>query len=367
MAIDRPKILTAITVPSGGWGLRFTVSDSGSLDTALDATISAGTYYVSWDGQSDDLLYEVSLQMKAAITAGPGGVRYPFVSLTSDNKVKFWFSGSGFTGAPGQDVEINWSHANTNANLAAALGFKTSADDQSTGADNPTFTADYAHGYGWYASEDGWLESLLVEDSSVTVAPQAVSYAGRVSTQQLAEQWRNELTLAFLTRAKTYSREVGYGSTPVNPYTRNAALECWWEEAKKGVRFRVYRDGRNDTTAAAEQGTATSDNTTTVTDSNKSLATDPQRYLHALYQGTSEDDADVRFRIASHTATVYTAPNAQASGATWDAGASSVYYLIDQWYETYVVDVSSMREFAPEEIPNIDKYRITIPMLRYVA
>lgn len=369
MAIDRPKILTRVTVPTGGWGLRFTVSISGSLDTALDATVAAGNYFVAWDMQSDDLIYQLMVAMNAAIDSGmPPGSKYILSWLDSDNKVNIGFTGSAFQGSPGQDVAINWSHANTNANLAAALGFDTSGDDTSTGSNDATFTADYPHAYGWYASEDGWLESMRIEDSSSAKSMQVRSLSGRVSTQYLAEYFGNSLNLSFVPRANTFSNGVAYGVSPVYPYARNVPLECWWEEARKGVEFRVYRDGRNDTTAAVTAGVATGATVGSVTDSSKSFATDPQRHKGGLFVGVAETvDWPSRFYISSHTATQLVAPNsAPWSGGTY-TDATEVYSIVDQFYRTYVVDIDAMREFEPNEIPLIDRFSVSIPMMRYVA
>ena len=256
MPIPWPKILTAVTVPSGGWDLNFVVSKAGSLDTALTATVAAGTYYLAWDYQSDCLLYALNKAVVDALIADgmPNDQRPVNVYLDEDNKVNIHFCGDGFAGTE-NDVELTWS--TSDSDLAAALGFDA-ADVQITDTDQPTFTADWQHGYGWYATEDGQLGSLLVEDHRVTQTSQVISYAGWVASQQIGERYINELSLQWLTRGQTHTRGIAYGAASLHPYERNEGLEAWWNEAAMGTQFRVYRDGRNRyTDGAIDRGLAT--------------------------------------------------------------------------------------------------------------
>lgn len=374
MAIWQPKILTAVTVPSGGWDLDFIISDAATLDTSLTATIPAGTYFVAGDNQSDDLLFQVMEQMRAAILAGPGASnRFIYCGFDYDTKpykVKFWFNGSLFVDSAGHenDVELTWTTSHTD--LAAALGFKTDADDQDTGTDNPTFTADYPHAWGWYATEDGQLEELPVEDRNEVEFAQATTFAGQVKTVQYAERYKSEMVLSYLTRAQTHSRGVAYGAVPVYPYNYNEPLECWWEAAKGGTRFRVYRTERYGSDSPTEIGINDAASSSVLRDSGKSWDVDPQSYKGMVVDfetNPTNGTADARFYISSHTAIILNSPNPNPTDSSWDPGASKTIYIQPNTYETYVVDLARMREWAPEELGQIDKYRVTIPLKRYVA
>lgn len=370
MGYPRPKILTEITVPSGGWDLDFIVSVAGSLDTPLTATIPAGTYFISWDAQADDLLWEVAYRLRASIiSAGIGAGRFPYVALDSDHKVVISFRGTGFDGAPTNDVEITWT--TSNADLAAALGFDSTTDDQSLGVDRPEFTADYQHAFGWYADADGQLASLLTEDVPIVTTPQAVSYTGQSMAQYLGERYTNELALQWLPRALTHSRGIGYGASPLAPYQRNKGLQSWWEEAKLGRRFRVYRDGRTDDGAPVDRMESTTSDNASVTDAAKSMQTDPAEHLGRLLlvldQASGAGLQPRRFRITTQTATAVTSPQNSPDGQIWiyATATDKTCLILDQRYETYVVDLTSMSSFAPIERPTVDYYDITIPLLRY--
>ena len=380
MQYPRPKILTAVTVPSTGWTLKFTVSVAASLDAEVTATIAAGTYYVAWDGQSDDLLFALSAAMRAALVDGGLGTnRYPYARLNDENKVEIYFDGANFDGTllgggPDTDADdsLDWDDAGTSSDLAAALGFSDASADSSTATAYPLFTGDYQHAYGWYADDDGQLASLLVEDSQIIETPQAIAYGGQVKQQQLGSRFTNELQLKWLSRAQTHSRGVGYGVAPVHPYTRNVALDCWWQAARLGTRFRVYREGRNEFSTPIDIGATTAADTTTVTDSAKAFVVSPQehagRLLHIRERfGNRTDDAG-RFLVSSHTATVFTSPAAAPDGQNWeDVSGTQTYYVLDQLYRTYVLDLDKFKKFSPLELPAIDQYEINIPLLRYVA
>lgn len=371
MGIVRPKILSVVTVPSGGWDLDFTVSVAGSLDTPLTATIPAGNYFISWDAQSDDLLHAVTTQIRAAIVAGPGGTnRFPYVGLNTAQKVVFFFGGSNFTGAPKQDVALNWT--TSAAGLASALGVNASADDTSTGVNNPSFTMDYQHAYAWYSTEDGQLESIQREDINENLAEQAVTYGGQVKTVRYADRYTNTLKLNWVAHTSMWSGGVQYGSASY-PYTYNVPLECWWYEARQGKRFRVYRNDTLTYGAAGsrflEKGTNEVASTTQLQDSGKTWPQNPQQYTgqHVLfYHQVNSGGIMARARISSHTGTVLTLPTS-AGGTTWDETSGEGFTITEGKYGTYVLDHEKMSMFEPNEIPNIDRYGIEIPMRKYVA
>lgn len=371
MPIPWPKILTAVTVPSGGWDIDFNVTDSTKYDTAIEVTIPAGTYYLAWDYQSDCLLYQLELQLLTELSAVmPADQARAKVYLDSSNRVNIQFVGTGYTGTQNQ---VQLVATTSSSDAIKALGFSASADPE-VASDYPTLTADYQHAYGWYAAEDGQLKSLMSEDESITTTPQSVSYSGHVQSQQIGERYINELMLQRLSRDQTRSRRVGYGDTPVHPYSRNKGLECWWREARTGTRFRVYRDGRNrHTNGAIDRGVfpAATGGSGTYTDAARSWAVDPQEHKGLLCEteaggttgGNDSIAAPHRFLINSNTDDDLVSANAiSVLGYT---EADTAYYVLDQRYETYVVDLQQMTSFSPVEQDQLDRYDIEIPLLRY--
>lgn len=361
MPIPRPKILTPVTFDSQV-SFNFTISFLGSLDTNLNANVAAGTYYIAWDGQDDDLIYALHAAMCTVLFIGPQF--HPCIYLNSENKVVIWFNGDHYVDSSGWENDIRIRPDASSSELMRALGFDENRDTTSTTVDKPSFTGDYQHGYGWYANTDGQLSSLLVEDRNLTVTPQAVSLSGRVTSQNIGQRFTNRIDLEWLDRGQTFSRAVGYGETPVEPYDWNKPLECWWEHAREGTEFRVYREGRNSVDVFTETGASTAGSSSNITDANKTWQTDPQEYKDLLVTSTESEGAPSRVRIVSHTDTVLTPPNTNPTTRSYaDTGES--YYILDQRYETYVVDLDSMSEFNPGEHEREDFYRITIPLLRY--
>ena len=360
---SRPKILTAVTVPSGGWDIDFTISD-GVSPQALTATISAGTYFVAWDAQSDDLLFEVATQMRAAIVGGGlGASRGVYVSLNEAHKVEIHFIGANFAGSPNNEVELNWT--TSNADLIKALGVDGTADDTSTGTDNPIFTLDRQHGYGWYSTEDGQLEAYPREDFNEATRTQSRALDGSVKTVLWASRYDAQATFGFLTAQNTWTQGKGYGDAPVYPYEYNQGLEAWWEAVKDGTQFRFYE---RDTPAAravdgVEHGVNDLNSSTSLRDSGKSWQDNIWQNMLVVFDRTST--RTYRLFINSNdtnTLTVATEPN----GFGWDTSASAPFTIYDARYQTYVIDDPQARRFEPTEIPNLNRYQIDIPMLRYV-
>lgn len=362
MSRERPKILTAVTVPTGGWDLDFTISLAASLDTPLTATVAAGTYFVAWDAQDDDLLYTLNAAMEAQL--GVNGDCNVYID--SDRKVRIKFS--GFVDSVGweNDVEINWT--TSDAGLAQALGADYSADWTSTGTDNPTWTADYQHAYGWYATEDGQLEFKPTEDFCEAVTAHARALDGTTYGQLLGNRYTSELSLGFLTEAQTWSDGVEYGSAAVYPYAQNVPLECWWHAIKDGTRFRVYRHDERDYPAdsVAEHGTNETASNVFLEDTTRSWPIDPHKFksMHVVFD---TEMGTKRFFINSHNTTRLLSANTGPYAAGWDSTGSVGFDVVDMKYDTYVIDAGEMSVFAPSEIPNVNRYNITIPLLRYVA
>jgi len=366
MSIPRPKLLSVLTVPAGGWDLRLEITDAGQFDTDVDITIPAGDYFMSADNQSDDFLRAIMLAAYTdldALAAGGGKDNYngsdangkPLLTIDSSHKVKIEVGN-------GEEMRIDWTVFD-GASIAAVLGFSSAAAlDLDSGV-----TGGYQHAYGWYADEDGLLISDLAEDAAVLHATQSVAPAGPVTTQYIATRYRNMIRLQFLPRLKTWSRGVGYATASVDPYARNVPLECWWSEASQGRRFRYYRDSKIGTAVAEVIGTPTGADTTTLTDTGRSFTTDPQEHAGKILQTESFTTLGepMRFYISSHTATVITVANSVHNTAL-NIG-SGTFEIFDQRYGTYVLNTTGMGEFSPAELPRIDKYDIDIPVRKSVA
>ena len=378
MSIPRPKILSVVTVPTGGWDFKFYASIAGAYDTAITATIPAGDYFMAGDNQSDDFLFALQTQMQAGVTSALGANAYVMVDIhPTSHKVRIKFDGADFAdaGAGDNDVKLAWTESDVD--MYEVLGFNGAADDTSTAVDYPLFTADWHHAYGWYSDEDGQLESLSIADGNSADVSQGRSLGGQVKTQYRGEYFESILRLSqiernFNGRTKMISKGVSYAVAPVHPYNRNEPLECWWREACQGKRFRVYRDGYVNTDRASDRGAQTGQNTTTVTDTGKSWAIEPYRWksmvLHCAEFEINGAQITQSYFVASHTATVLTVANAHPSGLNI-LDAASTYYLFEHEYGTYVVDLGDMSKWDPDdwEIPGIDRYSVEIPLMRHVA
>jgi hypothetical protein len=367
MSIPRPKILTAFT--TAALTLRTYITDSVKYDTTMDVSIAAGTYFVAWDAQSDDFLLVLANALTSAMLgSGIGGYddagpddRLFFEINSIGNVVMRWRSGTK------DDIRVAWTEQD-GATVGGILGFDTSAD---LDFDSGTYrnVGDYKHAYGWYAEEDGQLRQDLVEDADVANALQSRAISGQVKTQYLDSVFENMLGLNYLDRDLTFSNGVSYTSAAVYPYERNKGLECWWREARTGVRFRVYRDNTIDFTKAQVRGSMTAGtDTDTIEDTGKSWDTDPQEHAGKLViaKDTSADPDELyRYYVDSNTATLLELPNDWNS---YDINTdTSDYAIFDQPYRTYVADINKMNRFSPTELPNIDRYAIDIPVLKYTA
>jgi len=365
MSIPRPKILTRFNFTTSQ-AFKVYISVAGQFDTAKETSIGASaSYFVSGDGQTDDLLFQLGGAMSALINSSIAGAFLAFEIDTTTGKIMMKFDGCD--GGTNQDVRVAWSECGTE--LAAALGFDTT-DDDLTGADSPTLEASWPHGFGWYASEDGQLEDFSVVDTPTSRAVQARALSGHVVTQDLGTVYDAELKLQFIERTLMFSDGLEYLTAPVQPYTRNKGLECWFHHAKQGIEFRVYRDGHIDTNRSSERGTATGGAVASLTDAGRAWSTDPLRWLgRILYvsdYSTAGTTIGQSWYISTHTATVLTVPNKAHGVATTQGG--SAYHLFDHPYSTYVLDVESMPKFLPRQTARgLDRYDISIPLWRYVS
>lgn len=362
MSIDYPKILSAFTLDAA-LTLTLYVDNAGSYNLDVTVTIPAGTYFMAWDNQSDDFLNVVMDACYTALVAAGGVGGYdgadadgkPILGINTDHKVTIDIGGD-------LDVRFAWTE-NDGATVAGILGFDATANLDIEGTQA---VADYPHAYGWYASEPGQLSNLMVEDSVEEMAAQSFAVAGDAATQHLAERYYNQIELRWLTRDDTFSRGVAYATASVDHYTRNRALECWWREARQGTRFRVYRDSIVDTTKAEEPGTATGGAATTIIAAGKSWTTTPQEHAGKLVIIPSwYGSASMRWYITSHDATTITVPNGLHNNV---AGTNAdTFYVFDQRYQTYVLDLFKSRNFNPTQIPSLDEYEASFALRRYVS
>ncbi len=378
MSIPRPRICSVITVPSGGWQLRVKATVAAQYDTSITATIPAGDYFMAGDNATGDFLYTLWSAFDTAANTALATDHITYWWIDDDHKVNIHFAGGAYEdagGAPSEnDVKIEWTALN-GPSIAAVLGFDGSADDTSTSVDHPTFIGDWHHGYAWYADEDGYLKNDLVEDADEATGAQVVTPGGYVKTQYVGSKFTNELALQFVTREKMFSGDVGYGTASTYPYERNEGLQCWWKEARQGKRFRVYRDWNHNTDLAPDYVVPTGGDGTYVTQAGKAWSMDPDEWAGCIVYVDGHVDnflasttGKFRVRIAS-VGTSITAGDKLTFVSTQTPGFEfsdvDECWLFRTPFRTYVLDVDKMSQFKPVELPNIDRYDITIPLRRY--
>lgn len=365
MANPRPKILTALTVPDGGWSLKVYVDNAGSYDLAVTGTIPAGDYFVSGDSQSDDFLLAVMDAMYAALDAcaaanynGSDADGKLLVTMNEDHTISLAVGSD-----KSLDMRVAWTEED-GASIGAVLGFDTTADLDIEG---DVASGTWQHAYGWYADEDGLAGSLPVQDTVEQLSAQSISPAGYVKTISFARRYTNAIGLRLLPRGKVFSGGKAYTESPVWPYEKNEPLECWWQEARQGVRFRVYLNNQITAALAEERGNASGGTSTTIVDASKSWDTDPQQFAGKLARVIMFEDAGnatIGFYVSSHTSTTITVPNDICNTAV---ASGMGYCVFDHRYGTYVLDAGSMPRFEASENADINRYSIEIPLLRYTA
>lgn len=377
----QPKLLSYFTVPAGGWQLKLYLSASAQYDTPVTCTVPAGDYVMAWDAQSTDFLWKLVNVLQTAITAlgSPFNAGTALVAVMIDattHKVRIGFDHTFWTTATRRQVKIAWTELD-GPDIAKVLGFDESADDASTATNNPVFTADYHHAYGWYADDDGLVEGDLAEDESIPEVQQSVSPAsGHVHSHYVGSRFANMLKLVYLPRLKTFSRDVGYTAASAYPFERNEPLECWWKEAVEGKRFRYYRSGQILVARAVETGAFDGVSSTVLTVPGRAWSASPQRWVGRLlydpqYSVTSFasiGQMPARYYIASNTADTLTVANtyppADALGASSN---SNTWYIFEQPYREYVLDMAKTKSFLPIERPALDQYDHPFNFLRYEA
>lgn len=370
MSIVRPKILPLVTIPTGGYDINFKISVAASLDTSLTATITAGDYFMAWDGYTDDLVYEIAGAIQLAITtAGHGTGRRCHCYIDSDHKLNIRFYGSAYVSSVGweNDVEITWATSDTGiVEICGSDGTTWS----STNTDHPYWTGDYQHGYAWYASEDHVLSDLMPYDSEIARIAQTTALDGTTKTVLWGSRYVNNLSLQNVKHVDMWSNGSAYGESVSYGLERNRGLECWWRLARQGTRFRLYR---NDSVLVDAAGAvAAGVNSTTDTDSLRYTSgnwTDDEWIgMAALwYRGASTvTGMPGRFRIDDNDNEYILAESSLPGGGTVDESASQQFFIKDLRFQTYILNTEEMSQFNPIEVPNIDRYDIEIPLKRYV-
>jgi hypothetical protein len=369
----QPKILTAITVPTGGWQLKIYTTNIAQYDVANTVTLIAGDYFMAWDQQTDCFIYHFAKEVfeKIAVTLASA---FGVVWIDADHKVNITFEGDHYAGNPQRDVKIAWTELDGET-IGKILGFDVSADLELTGTDYPTTVADYPHAYGWYADADGTIADDMPEDAERVYSLQSKAPSGHVVTQYIGEAGVNVLGLQFVENTKMWSGGIGYTETATYPRTQNEPLECWWQEARQGKRFRVYRDGQFNTDRAVQTGTVTFATATRLDDNTKTWQTDPPRWVNRLaYQadiasagGATNATVPGRWLVSAMVdSDTLTMVNPVGGGASpYQVLNGAQYWLFEQTYGTYVLDLEGMKDFKPQEIKEIDEWNITIPLLKY--
>lgn len=387
MSLKRPKILTRVTVPTGGWGMHVHILTDGANPHAT-ATLPAGNYYMRGDflgdpaGQADgdDLFYWLSRNLDTALDAieTDAGNGRPKVGIDpTTGKVVICFRDTNYTAANDSPVLVEWTDPASSSDLALCLGFDPTVDYAGTG-DYPTISAPHYPMYVWTADRDGQGELTSPSDNNHANSLQSTSISGKTKTQLIGDMNRNELQLRFLerelnSRTKVFSGGQAYGEAPVHPYNRNEPLECWFREARKGTPFLVYENANVDVTRAVETGTNSGVSTSSITDAAKTWETEPQNFAGMVLWNENDyvDGDNLNFGFArpyyilSNTATVINVTFGPIGSNIMSVGQR--YYVLDWRYGEYVLDLKKMSSFEPTERPNIDCWDITIPLIKYVA
>lgn len=219
-----PAILTRVTFASSQT-LRAKITVSTSLDTNVDCVVAAGSYYISGDGGTDDLLTVIAAAFESARPSQNHSLLPTFDR--SSYKVRFGFITTG------SDSSINV--AGSSSDLIAALGIGSS--DLSGSGSPLTLTAAYRPKFVWVPT-DGILRGI--ETSITQRTSQRKSISGVIKSQFGGSDQVLRASFELLSEQDAYSRATAYGSEPPWPYPYNASLEAWWLQAVAGKRFRVY-------------------------------------------------------------------------------------------------------------------------------
>jgi hypothetical protein len=366
MAAPQPKILSVITVPTGGYDLQMKITNAVQWDTTVKLSdggdeIPAGDYFMAWSGEDNCFIQALHDAVYAALDGCAVAAYNP---ANSTGKPIFWLDSDHKTNIiwGGAEIRFEWDQVD-GPDIAAILGFDSSNDTDLT--DSTPAVSDWHHAYGWYA-DDYLLRSDFPEDHNIPQVLQSRAPDGKTRTIYLDSWDINEFKLGHVPLAKMFSRRVGYTESSVHPYAKNEPLQCWWNEARQGKRFRVYSHESYDMTTATEQGTSSAAGSDYIQDASKSWELDPGehtgRILQTAYRASG---ANARYYIDEMVSTARVSLLNDLHNSSPHTG-NTLYYILDHKYGTYVLDRNRIREFAPEEMPKIDKYNLTIPVLRYV-
>lgn len=192
-------------------------SDGG----AFSCTIAAGTYYVSGDGDSSDLLYQIETALNGA---DPGTVTWS-LSISS-NKVNI--ARAANTNAA--YLYFSYSASGFNAFDPTWLGFD-SIGTETIGATVDSIDADQQHPGSWYSTQAPLADPLpYYYDNEIA---QAQTKTGVVYTVQVGELKQ--------ARDIAHAYEPSYRAYPVDGYTNESWL-AFISEVADGSTVRYYPD-----------------------------------------------------------------------------------------------------------------------------
>ena len=162
------KLLAPVVIGTADNGIR--ASDSGG---AFTASIAAGTYYITGDGESDDLLAAIETALEAGGASDDWSVTISAGIVSIADEDNAW--------------SIDWDHADSTF-PCATIGV-TDASAAFSGASGVVDSGDAQHLYGWY-STNSYRVWLLREGG---YSRQHIAAGGNVYSYSLesVREWRD--------------------------------------------------------------------------------------------------------------------------------------------------------------------------------
>lgn len=214
-----PKYLSAVTIDSTNKVL--VVTDEGGANRS--ATLTEGDYYITNDGESDDLITHI----EDTLTTGAGGGTWS-CSLAS-NKFR-----CNCNTTDSSAWTIDWDHGSATFS-PALLGVTTYASWVGV-ADGTNVTADHQHKNGWYGGQAVVSEPADDDKEADIVQHRAVS--GRIWTYKRG---------SYDIRTIVHNYEAIQKAYATSGYT-NQDWQSFWATINSGQRMRYYPDVTDDGT-----------------------------------------------------------------------------------------------------------------------
>lgn len=368
---NRPMICTQIDVPSGGWVFEVDISLSTQYDTNVSVTIPEGTYFLTGHGRfGDDLLATLGVYLNNELNTDNATVN---VYLDTDTqRVGFAFGGSLVKTGAGRDVRLKLSASNST--LCSVLG-TDQTDKTSTGTADPNFAMDYQPGYVWFAPEDNLLVGFEQEPIAVPEVIESMSKeVAKSSVVSVFTHYRRTLALEYVPADSAWSNGTEYLSQPPEPWVKNKGLECWFMEAMKGKRFRVFshhlRKLSHDAAYSGTVGSKTTGGTSTTFQdtSGTDWPTTPGRWSRAVVELSDENRTTGRPFVTTistgNTATSVTVYELQTKHPFASIASGLDYRIYDIFGEEYYLDMIKQQQWEPQEIPGLDRFSIQFQLIR---